>query len=119
MRPLSAATSTPSSMVLKSFSRNERSRASRCTIVCRPSLSRRPMRPRTLSRKLDLGAGTAAQNHFFFLNHHQVRAYELELPFGETAQHLPLRTNDLAQVEHFLLDLDDPVEQPRRGILHH
>jgi len=30
---------------------------SRWTTVCRPSASSRPMRPSTLSRKLDLGAG--------------------------------------------------------------
>src|ERR1700761_7022899 len=41
-------------MVLNSVSRKLRSLASRCTTDCKPSASRRPMRPRTLSRKLDL-----------------------------------------------------------------
>src|SRR5208283_838947 len=54
MRPCSSATSTPSSMVLNSVSRKLRSRASRWTTLCNPSVSSRPMRPSTLSRKLDL-----------------------------------------------------------------
>src|ERR1017187_10530199 len=43
-------------MVLKSVSRKLRSCASRWTTLCSPSVSSRPMRPSTLSRKLDLVA---------------------------------------------------------------
>src|SRR2546430_1125030 len=55
MRPCSSTTSTPSSIVLKRVSRKLRSRASRRTTVWSPCSSNRPMRPRTLSRKLDFG----------------------------------------------------------------
>src|SRR5271170_4004001 len=54
MWPCSSTTSTPSSIVLNSVSRKLRSRASRWTTVCKPSTSNLPMRPSTLSRKLDL-----------------------------------------------------------------
>src|SRR6478736_125745 len=40
-------------MVLNSVSSSDRSRARRCTTVCKPSVSSRPSRPSTLSRKLD------------------------------------------------------------------
>src|SRR5262249_26399979 len=62
--PCSSTTSTPSSIVLNSVSRKLRSRASRCTTVCRPSVSSRPIRPSTLSKKLDL---TAISEPFPFL----------------------------------------------------
>src|SRR5687768_6398591 len=58
MRPDSSTTRTPSSMVLNKVSRKLRSRASRWMTVCKPSVSRRPIRPSTLSRKLDLREGT-------------------------------------------------------------
>src|SRR5947207_6903907 len=60
MRPVSSRTSTPSSMVLKSVSRKLRSRASRSTTLCKPSLSSRPIRSSTLPRKLDLGVAILA-----------------------------------------------------------
>src|SRR5712672_1689285 len=56
MRPCSSATSTPSSIVLNRVSRKLRSRASRWTTVCNPSVSSCPIRPSTLSRKMDLVA---------------------------------------------------------------
>src|SRR5688500_3781513 len=57
MRPDSSTTRMPSSMVLKRVSRKVLSRARRCTTICKPAASRRPIRPRTLSRKLDLAGG--------------------------------------------------------------
>src|SRR4051812_31291544 len=63
MRPSSSTTRMPSSIVLKRVSRKLRSRARRWTTVCRPSASSRPIRPSTLSRKLDLPAAIA-QNKY-------------------------------------------------------
>src|SRR5262245_32579642 len=56
MRPVSSNTSTPSSMVLNNVSKKLRSLARRRTTVCKPCASRRPIRPNTLSKKLDFAA---------------------------------------------------------------
>src|SRR5258708_4191908 len=44
-------------MALNTVSKKLRSLARRWTTFCKPSVSRRPRRPNTFSRKLDLGTG--------------------------------------------------------------
>jgi hypothetical protein len=48
---------------------------------------------------------------------HQVRADELEFTARKMPEHLALRADDLAQVEHLLLHLHDLVERAVRGFL--
>src|SRR3954463_9102451 len=48
----------------------------------------------------------------------QMGPNHLELAPGEAAEDLPLRANDLAQVQHFLLDADDSVQHFTGRICH-
>ena len=48
---------------------------------------------------------------------HQMRTDELELTLGETGKHLALRTDDLPEMQHFLLNLNDSVQQLWRRML--
>src|SRR5690349_7248234 len=107
--PCSSSTSTPSSMVLKSVSRKLRSRASRWTTVCRPSVSSRPMRPSTLSKKLDF---TAMLKPFFLP----------EIPIGEARRNNDDRERDQIavlprQLRHIVKihSIPRPDHHQRRG----
>ena len=46
---------------------------------------------------------------------HQMGSNQLELTAGEALQHLTLWADDLAQVQHFLLHLEDLLQRRRIG----
>jgi len=54
--------------IKKGFEGTFASRASRCTTFCKPSVSSRAMRPKTLSRKLDLPAMSIVEPYVTNLN---------------------------------------------------